>query len=238
MESEEINRKLERLMNKLEKLSTDINKKFDENSGVLNKILEKQEKLANENKLLREENIRKSKEIVSLTARVNFLEQRTLDTTLSISGIPRRDNENLVGVVKSIGENIGVAISSYNMVKLYRRKNKRSGAPGDIILTCNTQMVKEKLIEEVKKKKLMLADIGFKGEKRRFYINQELTLEKKELLYKALSLKEENNWKYVWQNKGQVLIRRVEGGEVVRVETCDHLKSICSLSKSSSEEED
>lgn len=237
MESEEINRKLEKLMNKLEKLSTDINKKFDENSGVLNKILEKQEKLANENKLLREENIRKSKEIASLTTRVNFLEQRNLDTTLSISGIPKRENENLVGVVKSIGEKIGVAISSYNIVKLYRRKNKRSGAPGDIILYCNTQMVKEKLIEDVKKKNLLLADIGFKGDKRRFYINQELTLEKKELLYKALSLKEENNWKYVWQSKGQILIRRVDGGEVVRVETCDHLKYICSLSKSSSEEE-
>lgn len=60
-------------------------------------------------------------------------------------------------------------------------------------------------------------------------ITEQLTRENQELLFKALSLRTSNKFKFVWSNDGQILARQSSGSRVIRIRDIDHINSLSSL---------
>lgn len=218
--------KLDLLIKQFSKFSKLTERKLEENNVGIKKILELQEAQAKEIKALKAENKELNSKVTQLSKKVDFLERQTLDNAIQFVNIPKVEGESLPNIIKTIAGVVNVNLSSFNFVKLFRRQEKRDGKPGDIIMYCNTQAVKDNLIQLLKEKKLVLSDIGFEDNNRKVYVNEMLTSTMSEIFYNARKIKNKQNWKFLWISKGNVLLKKKEGDRVIKIESLDHLNSI------------
>lgn len=224
--SSEDESKLDVLIKQLADFSDYTKRKLDENIKAINKVLDLQELHHREIKVLKKENTVLKDKVGYLENKVNILEKQALGNTICLHPIPRTKDEELISVMKRIGNAVGVNLSSFNIVNVFRRRDKKDGKPGDVVLVCNTNAVKSSLIGLIKKKNIKLADIGFSDKVQKLYANQELTWEDKKLFYTALKNKGIQKWSYVWNSNGSILARIMEGEIPVKINSMSQLDGL------------
>lgn len=215
--------KLDKILKELISFKKYTKSKFEEIKENNKKIIANLEDLRKENHCLKLE-IQKQKTIIANQGeKIEFIEKALLDTTVSIHKIPKLPNEDIYNIFCSIASKLGVKLTTSSVIKIYRKKEKGNNVPGVIIVKCGTESIKNALIKEGKKNKLSLQDIGFSGNDEPFYINQELTQERKTILYETRKLQKRYGWKYVWEKGGDIFLRKVEGGEAIKITSTSHL---------------
>lgn len=77
------------------------------------------------------------------------------------------------------------------------------------------------------KKDILPRDIGIiQNTRKALLITEQLTRSNQELLYRARSLRESNNFKFVWSNNGQILARRRHRSKVIRILDIEHVERL------------
>lgn len=77
------------------------------------------------------------------------------------------------------------------------------------------------------KRDILQSDIVANSTSRRpVLISEQLTRENQELLYKARSLRGQNNYKFVWSSNGQILARQRLNSKVVRITDSEHVNRL------------
>ena len=72
------------------------------------------------------------------------------------------------------------------------------------------------------KKKLKGIDtskMGLNNERKRIYINENLSYETKRLFNKANQLRKESGWRYIWTDFGVILARKADNSNVIKIRT-------------------
>lgn len=223
--------KLDVLIKQFADFSNYTKRKLDESNKAINRVLELQELQNKEIISLKKENTVLKDKVGYLENKVNILEKQALSNTMCLHPIPRTKDEDLISVIKRIGKAVDVNLSSFNIVKVFRRRDKKDGRPGDVVLECNTNAVKASLVELIKNKNIKLADIGFSDKVQKLYANQELTCEDKKLFYTALKNKGKQNWIYVWNSNGNILVRIKEGEKPVKITSMSQLDGLMKCAK-------
>lgn len=119
-----------------------------------------------------------------------------------------------------------VKLTTSSVAKAFRKKGNLNGKPGQIIIKFNTSVVHDQLIEKVKRKGLKLADIGYKGNNEKIYVNHEMTQLEKSVFFEARRIQKNKNWKYVWEKKGLIYVKKEEGSQAIRINSIEQLNTI------------
>lgn len=169
------------------------------------------------------------KENSLLTAEVEDLQQYSRKNNLEINGIPQRNGENVMNIVKNIGNLVGVDISQNCIDACHRvpsRNQERNNKP--IIVKFTSRIVKQNLLAATKANRHLMNASKLElpsMPEQKIYVSDHLTPKNKALLYKSKIFCRENNFKFVWVNDCKILVRKNETSRIV------HIQNEASLSR-------
>lgn len=222
-----MNDKIDKLFKKIEDMERALGKKYDEIKGNIKTTIDNQEILNQTLKKIQRENKQYKEEIMDLKERIEYLERNSLDTTLNLYPVVETENMDISAILQKIGKKTGVKIEERDIVEKYRKPTKKSGKPGDIIIKCTSKVLRDRIIDGIKKAKLTHEDIGIKCDLGRIYGNEELTREGKNIFYKAQRYKFEEKWKFLWVKSGKIYMKKDEGSRAIRLDNMDILEKLC-----------
>lgn len=135
--------------------------------------------------------------------------------------MPFDKNENLVVIANEIFNSIGFSVTDKNYIKhIHRTYSKNSPKP--ITVELSNKYYKDSILQIYKtKNKITARDINFNSTNN-ISIKDYLPGWKKSLLAKAKNklLRSENNnnqYKYVWANHGNIYCRKTDDDELVKI---------------------
>lgn len=177
------------------------------------------ENLKKENTVLKNKN-------KELEMRLVDCEQYSRKNCVEIHGIPVTPNENVVHIVKKVGEALDVNIQE-TMIDNCHRLGRRNdgGAPGIIVKFVRRLDVEEVLKKRRVKRNLSTRHMGMSSDCP-VYINESLCPMKRTLYGRVRALKREKGFKYLWLRGGKILIRKEEGAPVVEINCYDDLDKL------------
>lgn len=125
--------------NTKEKQSSDDETKalLRELSAKIDKIDSQLKRALEENKKMKEEMRIKDEAIASLNSRIDLLEQRSRINNIEIGSFPLTPGEDLVAVVKAIGNKVGVEITDGDIQAVHRVPRYNSGTKNIVVQMCS-----------------------------------------------------------------------------------------------------
>lgn len=175
--------------------------------------------LVNENKQLKTQND-------SLSRKVEELEQYSRMSNVEIKGVPCSQGEDCSVIVKTIGEKAGCPISPGDL-DIVHRVPTRSNDKKNIIARFCSRTKKSDFISKARKAKLCVSDLGITGASNApVFINDHLTPSNKVLFSKALTLKRDKNWIFLWTDDCQIKARKTTNSRVLRIRDDSDLSKI------------
>ncbi|XP_075732983.1 uncharacterized protein LOC142817632 [Rhipicephalus microplus] len=188
-------------------------------NGLLEDMRCKNSALSDENTQLRSQN-------QSLTRRVEELEQYSRLSNVEIKGIPCTQGEDCVEILKTVGDKIGCPILPYDL-DIVHRVPTRSIDKKNIIARFCSRTKKADFVSKARKARLCLSDIGLSSQSKfPVFVNEHLTACNKTLFSKALSLKKEKKWLFLWTDNCQIKARKTTTSKVLRIRDESDLNKI------------
>ncbi|XP_047995564.1 uncharacterized protein LOC125233552 [Leguminivora glycinivorella] len=176
-----------------------------------------------------------------LKLELNDRDQELLSTEVEITGIEETNNENPVHLAVLVAQKLGVEMDSTDVVSAERVGVKRApndgdgsgggdgsaGRPRALVVRLTRRVHRDNLLRAARRARG--ADTsGFElpGAPRRFYVNERLTRNNRQLFYKARREGARLNWRYIWTRDGRVYARRQSNTQSHRVRSEDDLVKI------------
>ncbi|KAF6202620.1 hypothetical protein GE061_003019 [Apolygus lucorum] len=170
------------------------------------------------------------KKLEELTEMINNVDQQARESTVEISGYPEAENENVLEIVKKIGDAVNFPISEQMLDDCYRIKprNPRIGFPGMIIVSFVRKLDKKGFYSAAwKMKDFNTRNVGFLlGEPSRIYVNNSLTQYNRKLLGACKEFKRKNNFKFVWVRNGCIFLKLSEDSQRIHVKSHGALQQL------------
>jgi len=134
---------------------------------------------------------------MAILRKVNLLEQKAVSNNMEIIGVPVSPNESCVEIVKNIADKLGVNLS---VNKAYRMYSKILNKPKKIIAVLDSVDNKNKIMENMKIKKLNANNFNINRGNGKIFINHELSSYNRDLFYKVRIFAKNNDFKFMWYN--------------------------------------
>ncbi|KAH6926310.1 hypothetical protein HPB50_016625 [Hyalomma asiaticum] len=174
------------------------------------------EGLKSENEKLKTANSALTNQNAALEKRARELEQYSRKNNVELKGVPCTQGEGCVAVLQAVGNRIDCPVSKDD-IDIAHRVPSASDAK-KLIARFTSRAKKAEFISKARKARLQTHDIGFRGAKSRpIYINDHLTQENKKLFAKALSLKKEKRWHFLWTDDCLIKARKNADSRVFRI---------------------
>lgn len=178
--------------------------------------------LKEENKMLKEKNIKLVDDLKVISKKINMFEQNSVRNNVEILGVPESSNENCAYIVKNIAVKLDVKLS---VVKAYRIHTNILNKSKKIIAEIDSFENKKSLMENMKKRKLNTNNVNEAWGEGNIFINNELSPFNRELFYKVRMFAKKNAFKFVWFNELKIFIKKNEISKAYIIqEECDLLK--------------
>ncbi|VVC42547.1 Zinc finger, FYVE/PHD-type,Zinc finger, PHD-type,Zinc finger, RING/FYVE/PHD-type,Zinc finger, PHD- [Cinara cedri] len=194
------------------------NQKIDDLNETINKILEEMNEIRTENVKLNDINNKLNQEISDLKQQMDNIEQKNLDSSIEIIGIPSVANETCIDIVMNIAKILNTAViveEAYRIPITIKGENK-------IIARLSQESMKTAIISNYKRNKtlnLFNLNPGWPKDKR-FCIINHLTKYRRLLYCKTKATIREKGYKYIWlSEKSDILIRKDENSKVQKIYT-------------------
>lgn len=179
--------------------------------------------------------------IKSLTLKSDVFEQGTCANKLQINAIPYTDGEDLLDVIRKIGNKLRITIVNSDISDIRRIKHKRQprsqrptnndiaannneshasdpsgvlNSDGPIIVEFFSKVIRNKIISTYRKNNKIFFD---DNKQQKFFINEYLSSYNRQLFFKAKAFIKEHNFKYLWTRDGEILLKKTEGGKVIHI---------------------
>lgn len=216
-ETKTINNPLLKLDTKMEDLIQSVNfmgQQFDDFNNKLESTLTELKHLKKENDTIKADNSRLTNEIIEIKHKLDTFEQQNLGISVEINGVPKSNNENCLTVVQTIVKQLNINVSVTEATRITLSDNKIP----IIVAKLDSIDMRRDLIRANKTKKLnanMLSSNWSKDSK--IYINERLTKEKRILYSKTRAAAKVSNFKFVWINNADILVRKDENSKITRI---------------------
>lgn len=165
---------------------------------------------------------RLTKENAMLRSRVDEMDQYSRKCNVIIQGIPSKEKENLLQVVKFVATKVKVDLQDYHVCAVHRLPSKKEIDP--IIIRLNNLHIKTALIAKAKKMKLNASDLGMGTHP--IFVDEHLTAQTIEMLKEARKLRDLGQFEQVWCWEGKVFVRDVEGQPRRRILSMQDLRQV------------
>lgn len=171
-----------------------------------------------------------------LSHQIHILEQNARASNIEIQCIPESRNENIVNIVKQLGNAIGINIKEENISHCTRiaKKNRESTRPRSIIVQLNSPLSRDNILAAVTKfnrgkdkpNKLNTSHLGYKGESKPVYVNEHLSAYNKELHAATRIKAREKGYLYTWIRNGRIFVRKNANSEYRLIKDYESLKNL------------
>ncbi|CAG4981430.1 unnamed protein product [Parnassius apollo] len=183
--------------------------------------------------------IRQSTEQSSLTisnleTKVDYLEQQARQCNIEICNIPETRSENFLNIMGSISMAINFPISQKDILSIHRvpHAHRQTNKPKNVIVKLSSRILRDNVLAAFRKVKTLKTDqLGLTGSTMTVYMNEHLTLKKKQLFRKTRDLAAMHQYKYVWVRNATILVREQDGDTAFAIRTDDDLRKIKSRTK-------
>lgn len=220
---------------KLDKIDTRLTEMFKEVKSVKNEVEEmgrsmdfinenfemfknELKEIVNENKRLLQQQVELKKECNDLRSQMEImkmdleiLDRERLSDSLELSEVPSIPDERPVDIVKKIAITVGIKLDKEQIKSVYRMQPIKGRTNGILVVKMKYKHDRDALLKGIKNKKPTDRDLELGNMNSRIYAREVLTREARELYFKALALKRELGWKFLWTNEGKVFLREAEG---------------------------
>ncbi|XP_045501884.1 uncharacterized protein LOC123699064 [Colias croceus] len=170
--------------------------------------------------------------IESLKGKLNDSEQEKLQYDVEITGIPESNGENLLHITITLAQKIGLTLDERDIANAHRRGPKRlpesSSQPRPIIVRLTRKPLRDKLLQAARvRRSADTSGTGLSGDPCRFYLNEHLTYENRNLFYLTREkLGRTKNWRFIWTRGGRIYARQDNKSKVINIRTEDDLDKV------------
>lgn len=188
---------------------------------------------------LKEENKKLKEKVYNLESRLNWREQKIVENAIEIIGVPGVNTNNAIECVQTIFDSaLNLTISSDDIQQCYIKRSSASSAsvsssdPEEnknnvIRVHFSTQDMKKKVMKNKRSAvKKLNSSLFVVGSNSSIYINECFTGYTRALYMQAKKIKTERNYKYLWFQNCQILMRKVDKGRVIAVRSFADLESL------------
>lgn len=182
-------------------------------------------KAYDEMKAKQEELIASNRQLVAQNAalerRVAKLEQYSRLNNIEIKGIPVTEGEDCIAILQSVCDAIECPVEPCEIDFIHRvptmSKNKKEK---NIIARFVSREKKNDFVRKARKARINTSYIGSSGVTQApVFVNEHPTYENKKLFSKALELKKEFGWRFLWTDSCRIKARKTEDSKVYRIAT-------------------
>ena len=152
--------------------------------------------------------------INALETKIDTMEQQARQCNVEIGNLPERRNENLPVLIEAIGQALNSPVSLQSIVAVHRvpHAHQQNSRPKNVIVRFASCLHRDNLLGAFRKASSLKTDqIGITGTSSSIYINEHLTLKKKQLFRKARNVAKGHHYKYVWIRNATILVRERDG---------------------------
>lgn len=163
-------------------------------------------------------------EIKNINNKLDSHEQLSLNDCVDIVGLPQISTDNLFTTVKEIfSEHLNVEINNNEIIQCYQKNIQSANSPSTyeneskinyvIRVKFNCSETKNKIMRAkhvLRRKKLSIYNIKNEKVDVICFINHTLTTQRRKLYKQALSVKKNNNVKFLWIKNGFIFMRKDE----------------------------
>lgn len=198
---------------------------FSELKGEIVALSSEYSQLQVSHNQLQLENDQLKRDLCSLQERVTVSEDQLSDlrsqfgrqqqqgriNNLEIVGLPEAKSESLVDLTLKIAQYAGVELRQDDIEFAHRVQPQKivAGRPKPIVVKMKDRMCKDRILSGLKRNKgICTKDIGISGIEKRFFVNEHLTPENKQLLKKTKSFAQEKAYKFVWIRNCSIFLRK------------------------------
>lgn len=106
------------------------------------------------------------------------------------------------------------------------RITQKNGREGPIIVKLKEIKTRDLLFKELKKLKPKLSIINKQPKDKNIYINEALTKNQKDILYRVRQAAKDKNWNRVWTYSGTVYLKMEREGRQIKIENFLDLETL------------
>ncbi|XP_008483015.1 uncharacterized protein LOC103519703 [Diaphorina citri] len=194
----------------------DVLKNFGDMNTTFAKMQARQEEILKENQTLKNK-------VKKLEDKVLDLEQKYLDHNLEVMGVPETmtDESKIMEALCSVAK---VAVPQRSRYTLKRSLVGPPGKPKAIIMSFESKYERDSILKACKKCKPKGLDLTKNAtDVQPVYVNEQLTPQRKELFFKAMQIKREKKYLFLWVQEGKILLKKNENSRVVRIESIEDM---------------
>ncbi|XP_044756896.1 uncharacterized protein LOC123315311 [Coccinella septempunctata] len=197
---------------------------FEIKLGRFNELVTKLGKLERENELLK-------KQVTDLNSEVNNLEQFSRSNNIEIQNIPEKPNENIMEIISSIGRAIDQPVDSSCIDFCSRVPTNIQGRPKNIVLRFISKIRRDDFLDAYKVKRVSNSGsdgsgIRVENVSERLYINEHLSIHNKKLFKEARDIAKNKEYKYVWTQSGNILLRKNDASKILHIRSSEDLRKL------------
>lgn len=142
---------------------------------------------------------------------------------MEINGIPKHNNENVAEIIVELAKAAEVIIEAKDIAECYRAKG-RDGKDGIITVKFEKSVMRDNVLNTLKKMKPTLKVLKMEPASRKVFINEALIPARKNILYRVKQMARERNWKRVWTYGGAIFLKTEIEGPQIKIETVEDLE--------------
>lgn len=225
---EDVSRPIRSLISEIKNLRESVNfcsgkiSDFEIKLGKFNEMVTKMNKLERENDSLK-------KQVMDLNSKMNNLEQFSRSNNIEIQNVPEKPNENIVEIISSIGRAIDLPVDSSCFDFCSRVPTSIQGRPKNIVVKFISKSRRDDFLAAYKNKKISGSNksgISVENVSERLYINEHLSTYNKILFKEARELARNKDYKYVWTQSGNILLRKNDSSKIMHVRSSEDFKKL------------
>lgn len=193
------------------------------------------EKLTADSQQQNEIVMQNQEKITRLTYTIRILEQQLRECNVEIHGVNEFKSENLVDLMKQIGNVVSFKLDDSDLMKVTRvaKVNKDSNKPRSIIVKLPSARRRDEFLSAISRynklnpqNKLNTGIVGVRGDRSPIFIAEHLSPTNKALHAAARIKAKEKKYKFVWIRDGHIYVRKDENSRYILIKSMESLDKI------------
>lgn len=195
-----------------------ISKKYDDVIKTLNENDKKIDKVLNDVAEINKVKVENNQKIYNLERQINRLEQEAKNNSIEVRNIQAENCNQIKDCILEITKRINISIKENDITRITKINKYKSKNSCYLISFLSVEIADEIL----KNKKMLKQDEEYKN----VYINPDLTIYNKNLLWEMKNMARQLKYKYVWTKRGSLYMREHENSKIVKINTFDDLNKL------------
>ena len=203
-----------------------ISTKFDDFQQEITEMKKTVRELSSKSEMLKSENFNLKQTVDRLETKLGEMEQQQLQENIEAIGIPETREESTDEIVGEVAKAIGIELKKEDIKKIDRISTGKD-KPRKIVAQLSSKTVRDNWLHKFRAKKVLLASVikpTFPNS--HVYLNEQLTMNNRKLLYETKQFAKTNGIRFVWIRDGRILTKENETARVKQIKCLEDLQNI------------